>query len=36
VEAGDHVELRAEDALAALEMKPGDPGAYLLSWTIPR
>jgi len=36
VEAGDHVELRAEDALAALDVKPGDPGAYLLCWTIPR
>jgi hypothetical protein len=36
VEAGDHVELRAEDALAALEVEPGDPGAYLLCWTIPR
>jgi hypothetical protein len=36
VESNDHVELCAESALAALQVKPGDPGAYLLCWTIPR
>ena len=30
------VEIRSDGALAAQQAKPGDPGSYLLCWSIPR
>lgn len=30
------IEIRSDGALAALQVKPGDPGSYLLCWSIPR